>query len=219
MDRGELRAELRSWLDDEAVPPLWSDASLNRYINVAHAEAVQRASLLQVAETLVTVAGTPVSFELDPEVWGVRSVVNATTGYPVSGTSIDTLDARSPGWRTRSGDAQFFALDLSDPRDKRLVLSAVPRAVDTYTITTLRHPAVMEDDSDEPEGIPDTKRQLLMLHYAAALAFIRRDGDTQAAGKRDEHEAAFTAAFGPPLTEVQRRLYEERGDMVVRPQY
>lgn len=219
MDRGELRAELRGWLDDEASPPLWSDASLNRYINVAHAEAVQRAGLLQVAETLTTVAGTPVSFELDPEVWGVRSVVNATTGYTVRGTSVETLDERSPGWRTRSGDAQFFALDLSDPRDKRLVLSAVPRAVDTYTVTTMRHPTVMEDDGDEPEALVDTRLQLAMLHYAAALAYIRRDGDTQASGKRSEHEAAFTAAFGPPLTETQRRLYEERGDMVVRPQY
>jgi hypothetical protein len=219
MDLAALRAELRSMLDDEAEPHLWPSDSLDRYINAAHAEAVQRARLFRVDESMPVTAGQPVSFEVDAEVWGIESVVRDSDGRRLIGTSAATLNERQPGWRTRTGHPSHFVFDLSQPRDKRLLLNRAPVESGTYTVTTLRHPAVMEDDSDEPEAISDTKTQLLMLHYAAMLALITRDADKQAPAERARHEELFTAAFGPPLTEAQRASWEQRGDMTIRPEF
>lgn len=217
MNLEALLAELRSRLDDEAAPYLWSDESLTLYLNEAEREAAVRAKLLYDDTTpdfthLAAIADAPTVL-LDPRVLQVDRVL--LDGRQLLRTTVDQLD-REYGegrWRNHKGRPHSF-IEESD----WLRLYPTPQADGDLRLALWRLPAEdMAAPADEPEI--DARWHLQMIEWAVHLAFKRRDSDAEDARRAAAADTTFTAAFGiREDANVQRKQRIKRVP-VVRPHW
>lgn len=124
MTGAELLSDLRSRIDDEVVPYLWSDAELMRYLNYAQAQACRRAQLIvdgSNAQDLgtsgtagtagggmaplasVTIIPNTATYTLSRLVLQIKRVKLATMAYPLTPITRDELDAQWSDWEAVSG--------------------------------------------------------------------------------------------------------------------
>lgn len=204
MELADLLLDIRDELDDEAVPPLWSDEKLVRYLNEALDEAAVRARLLVES--------------VDPEICSI-ALVPGQASYPLHGaiilirraalasrpsecllrTTTAALDDNCSNWRTQPGRPEFVVVDQQGS-GKTLLVSPVPTVADTLQLTVLRYPTEAErfepgDTDSEPPF--DAAHHRKLVHWACFRALNKRDVEQQSTADADRHLQLFEAHFGP----------------------
>lgn len=124
MTGAELLTDLRARIDDEAVPHLWSDPELMRYLNYAQIQACRRSQLIVDGTTSsdlgtsgtagtsgggvaslcsVTIIPNVGVYALSRLVLQIKRVKLATMAYPLAPITRDELDATWYDWEALSG--------------------------------------------------------------------------------------------------------------------
>ncbi|MBG4448722.1 hypothetical protein I4948_05550 [Pseudomonas aeruginosa] len=196
MNRGQLRARLRSaFLDDMAEPYLWADDLLNQLIDESQQEAVIRSRMLAATIDLPLVAGQG-SYPLPAGTLDITRM--RIPGAPsLSRTSVDELD-ESGSWEQRQGRPTHYAFtSVQFAGDGALVVYPAPAGAAVAKVAIQRLPAPLADENGEPE-LPG-HMHLFLLDWAAHRAFSLRDSDAEDEARAAKHDAAFTRAFGERL--------------------
>jgi hypothetical protein len=194
-----LRAALRSRLDDEAQPYLWSDADLNRYLNESVNEAALRARLIRDASTAavcnVTVTAADGTYTLHTSVFAVKRAKLDLGSVPLVLSSTEALDVEYPTWATQSASSPSHL--LIDPQSSALGITIVPTptVADTLRLVVYRLPLeAMASDDDEPEL--HSMHHERLLDWAVRCAYLKHDSETFDAQKAKSAEDAFELSFG-----------------------
>lgn len=230
----ELVAVLReSYLDDNKLPYGWSTVELLRNLNYAEVQACRRAHLIidgttandsGTAATAGTLGQKPLctlsivadtaTYNLSPRILQVRRCQLASMTYPLRGpVSTDELDDiyGFSGWRgtgnivgtagsggfpfcflNEPGNTITFVRAPSESTTAHLVVSRIP----LINFTLLTSPEI---DSQHHEGLCD---------WAAHLAFMKPDSETQNLNLAKYYEDAFTEKFGALPNAYVERLYK-----------
>lgn len=196
MDRGQLRDRLRSaYLDDTAEPYLWADDLLNELIEESQQEAVLRSRMLVANIELPLVAGQG----RYPLPVGTLDIARMRVpGAPsLRRTSVDELD-ESGSWEQRQGRPTHYAFtSIQLAGDGDLIVYPAPAGAVVARLAIQRLPAVLAQDSDEPE-LPG-HMHLFILEWAAHRAFSLRDSDSEDEARAAKHAAEFSRVFGERL--------------------
>lgn len=223
MTLGELRTALRWRLDDSAAPYLWPDEELNSYINQAVDEACFRARLnidsSSAAVTPVVVTAGVAEYALHSSIIDVLRVWDNVDNHKLIKTGFDELDQLYPSWPSHEGPLMKYVLDLNyyhatgdEDQTHRLTIYPKPAKDTTLSLTVYRLPLEpMASDGDVPE-IPRQYHSDL-LHWAAHLAYLKRDADTSDPNKARDAMQLFEIAFGEKPGAVileHRRKYGAR---------
>jgi hypothetical protein len=207
-------AVIRSMLDDEAEPQLWSDEELTRYLNNAVREACIRARLLRV-----DAVGDPATcvIAIDP-VDGGRVAFDSSILVPRSGSIVGAphklwalasydMDRVQPGWdeaRDEAGTPRVMVMDLAQ---KSIQLWPKPDRAMTLHLRAWRVPRgdeLLVNDADEPViKIPDIEE---LRHWVAHEAYLKKDADANAEDASGTHLSLFEQRFGtrPSLMAMAR---------------
>lgn len=193
MKLSDLREAARvEYLDDVAQPQLWSDDSIDRFINEACIEAAIRSRI--VTDT-------------------IEVVLTAGQGrYPLPGSTLDVTRCKLPGvlplprttptdldesgqWEDRSGRPLSYAfMSAQYGGDGELLVYPVPEEAATATLAIVRLPQTLTSDSHVPE-IPEHLHAHL-LDWVAYRAFSLRDSDANDESRAMKHSAQFDNRFG-----------------------
>lgn len=217
MKRAELITAFRQAIDDEALPYLWKDQEVRRYLDDAHREAAERALLLSdvstAAITQVSVVGNTAAYTLDPRIIQVNRAKLRLRQLPLTITSTSAMDQEHPGWETKAGTPSHLVVDAV-AGGWRAVLSPTPAVADTLDLSVFRTPlGALNSDDDAPEI--HERYHLKLLDWMMHLAYQKRDSETLNEKKSLEHEAVFTANFGARVdANVQRKQAERRPAVV-----
>ena len=223
MNKSELIRKLREDLLDD-VPDvsdpgdddyLWSDRTLSRYLSEAQDEACRRADLIFDATTdaftdVSLVDGTA-TYALNAKITKIVSV--KLDNEPLARTTRFDLDRNRPFWEAHtSGDPMYWFYENGS-----LTLYPKPdatAAAKTCTVAVYRLPqADLALDSDTPE-IPAYYHPHL-CYYAAYLAFLRPDEDSQNAQRAPLMLQMFDAVFGRMRTALADELLKDHGDDII----
>jgi len=213
MDLLSLRGTLRyEYLDDGAIPHLWQNVQLDRFINEACSEAALRSHCLHDRFTAPVTKGVAL-YTLPPS---ALSILNAHVDDRPRLSKVALADLEGvPAWHSRSGHPCAYVFEsIHHGGEGTLTLYPKPVEDGTLNIRYARLPAPLLDDADEPE-IPAALHPHL-LSYAAHRAFALRDSD---AGDKElslRHLAAFEQHFGQTLTTPTRAARHEGKRHVVR---
>ena len=207
MNLGELRAALRETLSDQAKPYLWSDDTLNRYLNNAVREACLRARLLKDDSDslpklcIVSIVPLQPIIKLAAEILVVRSGALDSEAIKLWAVTSESLDRYVPMWESQfmaPGTPGFMVMDLAQ---KTIRLVPTPTAPDTLRLRVWRAPLakdLMVRDDDEPViRLPDVEE---LKHWAAHEAYLKKDGESADANRSGMHLELFEQRFGPRPT-------------------
>lgn len=212
MNLGELRASLREMLNDVAEPQLWSDDTLNRYLNNAVREACIRARLLKDdADSLPTLCvlnfdSGQARIKHAKEILVVRSGTIDGQCHKLWALTAESLDRREPGWdaSAETGTPRYVVMDLAQ---KTLRLFPTPDVAGVLRLRVWRTPLskeVMEGDRAEPViALPDPEE---LRHWAAHEAYMVKDPDANDPTRSANHLSLFEQRFGarPSLHDMAR---------------
>ncbi len=219
MERRELRQLLRDVLDDNNVPPLWSDSALNEYLSDAVQQACVRARLLQEsvdpALTRIELIEGQSLYTLHPQVLAIRSAALVVRKHPCELTTVRQMDRDYPGYQVREtngGNRETFL--VLDEQKGHIRVWPTPSAPDdplvpeALALTVWRLPTEMEamdSDSDEPAVPVHMHRDL--IDWAEHLAYLKTDAETRDVGRSNEAAGRFAAKFGINPTWRQIQLW------------
>ena len=234
MNFGELRTELRdNILHDRSdrvagdVDYLWTDATLNRYINEAQRTFARRSLVLRdssSALTRVTLKEGVDLYELHPDILGIVSArlaedrrdLERTGNAVIAGHQLPTtsFDPRvvhlgdEPGRPVAFSTDDGFELD-EEERLGSIVLRLYPVPSEEYhdkelRLRTIRMPCKLEFDLQEPE-IPE-QYHITMLDWAAYRALSIVDVDGGMPERADRFLAMFDRHVGEARREALRKL-------------
>lgn len=235
MNLGELRAELRTNIlhdyselaegsDDDR---LWSDETLNRYINEAQRRFARKGLILRTAADefglVRCVAGTS-TYTLDPLVLAVISCKQgadpadlARAGHNIFNSYIapdplffnpSSLSALPPGKPLAFSTDEEVVQEQTDAIQQiSLKIYPTPTApyTDDFHLRVVRLPKTLVSDDDGCE-LPED-HQLEMLDWAAYLALRVVDRDAEDATRAAERRAAFEAAVKAARDTVMRKMF------------
>ena len=221
-----LRGQFRVIADDKEAPFLWDDTEVNRLINLAYIEAVDRGLVIYDRDsfTIDTVVGLD-EYPLDPSIirikqaWLVANVAGEDDQPLFTLTSDEVLDWTR--WYRFGGDIMYQTVSFGTTRygvteDRQFIVAPKPTEVRTIRLEAWRHPMTeLVADADVPE-IP-TIYHRKMLAWAAHLAFDNQDADTADAAKAKKFAEDFERDFGPLKNAQQRRAQLENRTLRVRP--
>ena len=195
MKVGEALTELRDRLDDIAEPFLWDSERLVRFIDEAQREAADRARLIlddQSTITRFTTEPGKATYRLDESIIEVESVL--LDGKPIERNHEQWLDEHRPHWRQDTGHPLSF-IEREDGRHIRLHPS--PQSVLPVQMTVYRLPREPLDPNDlDAEFEIHPRHHMRMLDWAARLAYLKRDADTEDRRRAELHEVLFIESFG-----------------------
>lgn len=208
MDLAALRSSLRqNVLDDTVEPYLWSDETLNRFLNNAVREACIRARLLKVdAESdaklcRIAVAANQSTVKFNPCILALRSGIIEGACNNLWAMTSRSMDLLEPGWDNGTHQAsrpEYMVMDLAQ---KSFRLFPKPSEAIVLRLRAWRTPKdseVMEGDDQEPAVvIPDPEE---LRHWAAHEAYLNTDSDHFDAQKSATHLDLFENRFGPRPT-------------------
>lgn len=216
----ELVSYLReSILDDSALPYLWSDVELLRFLNYAEVQACRRAHLLidgttandsgtagtastagQRALCSVSLVANQATYFLSPKVLQIKRCQLRSMTYPLSGpVSYPELDFYIPGWWGTSGTVgtagsggypQFF---MNEPVNT-ITFVPSPSVNDTAQMVISRLPLIFFGLSTSPEIAAEHHDGL--CDWAAHLAFSKPDSETMNVELSKMYESRFISRFG-----------------------
>lgn len=191
------------WEYDDA-PALWKNAELVAFLNDARVEYFRRVGVL-ASRNLSVVAGKTV-YPLSG-VLAVERVLDAG-GEPLAKISHEDVDWASFPLRWSGGDtlptARYYYED-SDASALRIV--GVPAASEKFTLVVRGLPSesvTWADRSIDDEAIPP-RHYPALLHWAAHLAYLKRDSETLDPAASDRHAALFAQQIAPPLSAESER--------------
>ena len=203
------------FLDDVAVPFLWSDNLLQRYLNLAQEEACRRASLLYDDTTatdqanpalplcrLTVVSGTS-DYVISQKILRILTCVPQGDKRAIEKKTIDWLDDKWPYWRDATGAPIYYLEDKG-----RIRLVPTPSGDDTVYLSVARTPlAQVTIEGSEALEIP-AEYHMQLIDYICELAYMKPDAETLDIPRSDRYAQLFTRNFGPKLsaiTEINRR--------------
>jgi len=217
----DLIAVLReTHLDDQKLPYLWQDPELLRNINYAEVQACRRAHLIIDSSTandsgtagtastmgqrplctLSITAGTAI-YNLSSKILQVKRCQLASMTYPLNGPlTYPALDDYASGWMGTAGSIGTAGSGgypwgfLNEPGNTITFVPA-PSASDTAYLVVSRLPLVPITYQTPPEI--DEQYHIDILDWAAHLAFMKPDSDTQELNLAKVYEDKFTSKFGP----------------------
>ena len=218
----ELIEHLRvSVLDDNKLPYLWEDPELIRLLNYAEVQACRRAHLIVdaitasdsgTAATASTAGQRPLCrlpivadqgvYELSPKILQVKRLQLQSMPYPIPSSPVryPEADELIPDWFgtsgtvSTSGSGGYPDFWLNEPGNTITFLRA-PSANDTAFLTVVRIPLVSFDCQTSPEI--DEKYHIDLCDWAAHLAFMKPDSDTNNVNLAKFYEDRFEKKFGP----------------------
>jgi hypothetical protein len=219
MERGELRQALRDRLDDNNVPPLWSDEEYNRALSEGVQQACIRARLLRESVdpelTRIELIEGQSLYTLHPQVLAISTAGLLVAKRPCELTTQRQMDRDFPGYQVRGIEA--------GSRDTYLVLDeqkghvrvwptpgapADPLQPETLVLSVWRLPTEqesMDTDSDEP-AVP-VHQHIDLLDWAEHLLYLKADAETRDIGRSNEAASRFAAKFGELPTWRQIQLW------------
>lgn len=220
MNVADFIEAFRSELADKEEPPLWSDDEIAAYLNEAVQEACERAYLIEDRSTLAVCAialqpGVD-TYSLHSSVFEIKRLTYQ--GRPLCETSVEALDAESPGWEARQGQPRGFIFEqASGVQPARVRLVPTPNQAGAVALTVYRgalKPLNSAQDNAKPEIHESYHARLKDWIYRCA--FLKQDSDTQDKSRAAEFAAQFTQSFGErPDANVQRKQ-RDRSPPVVR---
>lgn len=206
MNLKELRAACRQMLDDAVEPYLWSDETINRFLNNAVREVCLRARMLRAdprsSPDLCQITVDPSAggrFLVDPSIIAIRSGSLADGAHPLWAVSSRDMDDREPGWdagRVEEGTPYYMVVDLEQ---KGVQLWPVPPSGTGVTVLlrAWRVPVtteLMKLDEDEPVVVlPDPEE---LKHWVAHEAYLIKDNDAYDPASSERHLGYFEQRFG-----------------------
>jgi len=216
----EMIAHLReSVLDDYAPPFLWQDTELLRYLNYAEVQACRRAHLLidgttakdsGTAGTASTMGQKPLCsltlvvnqsvYNLSPKILQIKRCQLTSMSYPLVGpVTYPELDDVYSGWVGTSGtvgtagSGGYPYYFLNEPGNT-LALVPAPSTTDTAYLVVSRIPLVSFTLNTSPEI--DEKYHEGLMDWAAHLAYMKNDSDTQNLNLAKVYSDKFSIQFG-----------------------
>lgn len=209
-----------SMLDDAAPPYLWQDPELLRYLNYAEVQACRRAHLIiddstandngtaatagtngQRPLTTVSIIANTATYTLSSKILQIKRCQLYTMTQPLIGpVTYPELDDFLQGWRGTAGSIgtagsggspSYF---LNEPGNT-LTLILAPSVNDTARLVVSRLPLTPFTLRTSPE-VDEDKHEGLM-NWAAHLAFMKPDSDTQNLNLAKHYDDIFTEQFGP----------------------
>lgn len=208
----ELRASLREMLNDITEPQLWTDDTLDRYLNNAVREACIRARLLKEdADSLPELC--EINFDAGQarikhaaEILVIRSGTIVGQCQKLWALTAESMDRREPEWDSTSepGTPRYLVMDLAQ---KAVRLYPTPDTAGVLRLRVWRMPLASElmvKDADVPViTLPDAEE---LRHWAAHEAYLVKDPDTNDAARSANHLALFEQRFGsrPSLHDMAR---------------
>lgn len=211
MNLGELRASLREMLGDDTPRYLWSNDTLDRFLNNAVREVCIRARLLKDdADSLPKLCllnfdGGQTRIKHAPEILVVRSGTIDGQCHKLWALTAESLDRREPGWDAsgETGTPRYVVMDLAQ---KTLRLFPTPDVAGVLRLRVWRVPLATELMTEKKEPVvvlPDPEE---LRHWAAHEAYLVKDSETFDPSRSVEHLALFEQRFGsrPTLHEMAR---------------
>lgn len=217
----ELIAHMReSMLDDMAVPYLWQDTELLRFLNYAEVQACRRAHLIidgttandnGTAATAGTMGQKPLCtlsiiaetavYNLSPKILQVKRCQLYSMSYPLPGpVTYPEVDDWLSGWMGTAGSigtagsGGYPSCFLNEP-GSTITFIPCPSVSDTAKLVVSRLPLTPFTLQTSPE-IEEVHHEGLM-NWAAHLAYKKPDSDTLNLNLAKMYDDIFTAQFGP----------------------
>lgn len=206
----ELLAEFRVRARDEALPYLWPDDAVTRWLNEAEREACIRGRLLrETSDPTVCQIALQSGVDMYPlheavyEITYLCIVPLVGPTRPLDLVSREWLDRHCPRWREELDFAHWAFQD-----DTTLTLAAKHEAGDLLELECYRLPLDdMEDEDDEPEI--HSAHHVHLVDWALHRAFSIPDAEEFDAARSAQAEADFTRYFGPRPDSDLRRMTRE----------
>lgn len=212
MNLGELRASLREMLDDATPKYLWSNDTLDRFLNNAVREVCIRARLLkddadsQPKLCVLNFDAGQSRIKHAPEILVVRSGTIDGQCHKLWALTAESLDRREPGWDVTGevGTPRYLVMDLAQ---KVLRLFPTPDVAGVLRLRVWRVPLDSERMAGEKKDpvvvLPDPEE---LRHWAAHEAYLIKDSETFDPSRSADHLALFEQRFGtrPSLHEMAR---------------
>ncbi len=212
MELSELLVEARRLLDDNVVPPFWSDEEIVRHLNGAVDEAAIRTRVLQdstsAAARIALAVGTS-QYRLNPAIYAVRRIRLDGVRDPLELVDTSMMDEQYPGWDdptlAQHGTPTRAVFDF---RTGYVHVYPVPTAAITARMlvwrTALETERLDAADPSGPPAIPDAMHREL-AYWAAAQCLLNPDQETRNTSLAAEYMGLFEAAYGrkPDLHEIR----------------
>lgn len=220
MTGAELIAVLReSILDDVQEPYLWKTPELLRNLNYAEVQACRRSYLIIDGSTAndsgtaatastagqkplctLTVVGDTATYNLSPKILQVKRCQLASMVNPLTGPlTYDDLDDYMYGWKGTggivgtAGSGGYPSAFLNEPNNT-ITFIQCPSTADTAYLVVSRIPLISFTLQTSPEI--EEKHHDGLLDWAAHLAYMKNDSDTQNLNLSKLHEEKFISRFG-----------------------
>ena len=236
----ELITAMRESILDDALPPyLWSDTELLRGLNYAEVQACRRAQLIIDSTTAndsgtaatagtmgqkplctLTLVANQATYNLSPKVLQVKRCQLKSMTYPLIGpVEYPMLDELISGWWGTSGTVAtagsggYPICFLNEPVNT-ITFVRGPSISDTAQLVVSRIPLISFTIRTSPEI--EEKYHEGLMDWAAHLAFMKPDSDTQNLNMAKYYESRFTARFGPlpdAYSEKMRRTLSQKQRM------
>lgn len=217
----ELISHMReSILDDVAIPYLWPDTELLRFLNYAEVQACRRAHLIidsttandsGTAATASTAGQKPLCvlsviaeqayYQLSPKILQVKRCQLKSLTYPLRGplTYPQVDEEFNAWWGTNGtvgtcGSGGYPEAFLNEPGNTITFLYS-PSTSDTAYLVVSRLPLMSFTMQTSPEI--DEKYHIDLCDWAAKLAFSKPDSDALNLILAKQYEASFESKFGP----------------------
>ena len=214
MNRLEIVAQAREWLDDELEPYLWATTSLQKWAEEAVVEYALRTRALVDSTTPavceVTVVEGQAVYPLHASIVVVRRFE-----YRRPDVLPEVLTRRTTAYMDRNFGGSWAGMTgrpyivIPDLQARTFRLDRIPTAADVGTIhlqvwrKPLTSEAMTQDDSVPPV---DEAFHRQLVHWICHRAYQKRDSETYNATSSADQLAQFEAAFGSRPT--QQRLIE-----------
>ena len=218
---GKLLSRLRSDLDDEAEPRLWSDAELVEYVNRAVDEACLRTKLILDSDTpevcQIRLIPGKASYPIHRSIMGIRRA--RIPGHdPLRLVIAETLDDEWPNWQDQEAERPVDMICNLDSCTIRV--HPTPTVLNTVHLTVWRT-ALQELDVDRLNEEPQVARvhHYNLLEWAKHLAYSKHDGDAHDPQAAATHAAYFSEFFGPRRNAQTQAILFRTPNLKVRPHF
>jgi hypothetical protein len=207
----EIIAQARRILDDEEVPLLWQSLELVGYLNDAINQMCEQLHPIQDDTTalicnLALTAALGQDYVLSPLIVEVETVRLTGVYLPLQKTSRKFLDSYIPGWRSHTGQPQYYCTDY---KDGYISFDKKPLAPTTYAATMLvsRYMAlpVTVTDLDHALELP-ARYHFGLADGVCARAYLKQDAECTDKEKAATHTELFGAFI--ERMKVQKRNRE-----------
>mgnify|MGYP000491038622 CR=1 FL=1 len=214
MTSDELIAQFRSDADDNALPPLASNADVLIWLDEGQEEACIRAKLIYEASNakvcnIAVVAGTsvyPVHAAVLDIMKATFTATDSTSPVELVLTDRIELDRIKNGWRRVEEAPKYLVQD-----DTKVQFGCIPNVSGTLAIECYRLPLAKIEDADKPEIGRAHHRHL--VQWALHRAFSRPDTELFDAARSEKAFIAFERMFGKHPDANLRRSYSANTPM------